>query len=100
GGNVTTGLGTLGVFGTVTGNQAATPSTIAGNLELGAGPAQTFAVAAGAELDVPAVVSSFGAGVQKTGAGTLVLSGNNTYVGATAVDGGVLNVRHASALGQ
>jgi autotransporter-associated beta strand protein len=35
----------------------------------------------------------------KTGAGTLTLSGANTYTGTTAVNAGVLNIQHATALG-
>jgi fibronectin-binding autotransporter adhesin len=38
-------------------------------------------------------------GVTKTGAGTLVLSGANSNTGPTTVSGGVLNLRHADALG-
>ena len=35
----------------------------------------------------------------KNGAGTLTVSGANTYTGATAVNGGVLRVQGNSALG-
>ena len=35
----------------------------------------------------------------KDGAGTLILSGNNTYTGTTTVTVGVLNIQHANALG-
>jgi len=37
--------------------------------------------------------------IYKLGDGTVVLSGNNTYTGLTTVSAGVLNIRHANALG-
>ena len=38
-------------------------------------------------------------GITKTGAGSLVVTGANTHTGNTAVNAGVLNIRHADALG-
>jgi autotransporter-associated beta strand protein len=39
------------------------------------------------------------AGLTKAGAGTLILSGNNTYSGTTTVSNGILRASHANALG-
>lgn len=49
-------------------------------------------------FDVPAVIGGNGA-LQKLGAGTLILSGANTYTGQTRVDEGVLALRNSMALG-
>ena len=38
-------------------------------------------------------------GVNKTAAGTVTLTGDNTYTGATTISAGVLNIQNASALG-
>jgi len=48
-----------------------------------------FSVAGGAQLNLTGYVSN-GQAVSKTGVGLLVLSGNNSYAGGTAVNGGVL----------
>ncbi|WP_181175673.1 autotransporter-associated beta strand repeat-containing protein [Mesorhizobium sp. B2-3-4] len=40
-----------------------------------------------------------GAGLRKDGAGTLVLSGNNTYTGITTVTGGILRAGSSTAIG-
>jgi autotransporter-associated beta strand protein len=53
----------------------------------------------GAVLNITGDISSSGAyGIQKTGAGTVVLSGNNTYSGDTAVAEGKLVITSATAL--
>ena len=100
GGNVTTGLGVLTLGGDVTTSAAASTATISGNLALAA--ARTFTIADGAaavDLQIGAVVSGNNFAITKSGTGTMVLSGANTYTGATNVSAGVLNVRHALALG-
>jgi len=38
-------------------------------------------------------------GIAKSGAGTLTLTGSNSYSGTTSITVGVLNIQHASALG-
>jgi fibronectin-binding autotransporter adhesin len=45
------------------------------------------------------VLSSTGGGLTKQGDGLLRLTGSNTYTGATAVQAGVVNIQHSTALG-
>jgi autotransporter-associated beta strand protein len=95
---VVSGSGTLTLNGQVTcsGNLG---STISGNLNLG-GVLQTVNVANGAAADdlvISAAVSN--GGIEKTGAGRLVLSGTNTFDGNVVVSNGVLAVAASSALG-
>lgn len=93
---VQTGAGTLTLLGNVTYDATNNPlgGTISGNLSLG-GASRTFAVGdsttAAHDLTISAVVSSAGS-IDKTGLGTMVLSGNNTYTGTTTVSQGRLVV--------
>ena len=99
GGSVTTGVGTLTLGGNVTGNAASTPATISGKLALGGN--RTFTIADGAALEdmaISAVISGSNT-VTKSGAGTLVFSGANTYTGTTTVSAGVLRVANDTGLG-
>jgi autotransporter-associated beta strand protein len=113
---VMTGTGTLALNPTgdttgyftytfVDGGTTWAPATISGNLDL-ASP-QTprtrrwFKVMGGpaeVELDVSANLIGAG-GVEKSGQGTMKLRGNNTYVGETVVNEGVLLVASGTALG-
>jgi len=100
GGTVNTGAGTLTVSGTLTGTAASAPSVINGELNL-SGAVPTLKVANGPavnDLVIAAGVSA--AGLTKVGAGTLVLSGDNSsYGGTTTVKAGVLDVASSAALG-
>lgn len=101
--NVSTGAGTLTLGGDVTYLATNNPlgSTISGNLALGA--SRNFVVGnsttAANDLTVSAVVSGSGFSIAKSGTGTLVLSGNNSYSGGTTISGGTLAVGHNNALG-
>ncbi|MCX5678636.1 MAG: autotransporter-associated beta strand repeat-containing protein [Candidatus Omnitrophica bacterium] len=103
GGSISTGSGTLTLGGNVTGNASATSSTISGKLDLGAAT-RVFTIANGAAADdmlISAVIrSASGAfGINKAGLGTLTLSGANTYIGATTLNAGKLNINNSTALG-
>lgn len=91
-GTVKSGSGSLVLGGNVTTNAAATVATIAGNLDLN-GAARTFTVADGAaavDLEIAAVMSN--GGVVKAGAGLLMVSGLNTYSGATVINAGTVKL--------
>jgi autotransporter-associated beta strand protein len=106
GGTVATGTGTLTLIAgsPLSLNPSATTSVISGNLALPG--LTTFDVADGAaatDLDVQANVSGAG-GVSKVGAGTMILSGNNTYAGAggaaTRLSAGTLLINTNTTAGE
>ncbi len=103
GGEVATSFGTLVLNGNVSVPPAVQQSKIAGKLSLGA-LQRTFDVAASATypaLEISAVISGTAqGGIRKTGGGTLWLSGNNTYSGATSIIEGEVVVAHQKALGE
>ena len=105
GGTVTTGSGNLAVEG----NIRALPSPvvhkdslIAGHLTLGtrgSGP-QIIDVAQGVQLNVPAQISGVtSATLIKTNRGELVLMSSNVFSGDVELQGGMITVTHAHALG-
>ena len=80
------------------------------NLATGPGVQNTFDIASGSYLNVDTngnslllsgpITSAVGTGnLNKTSAGTLTLSGANTYTGATNVTGGTLALSNAGSLG-
>ncbi|RBP42406.1 autotransporter-associated beta strand protein [Roseimicrobium gellanilyticum] len=83
--------GTLGAFASFTIDDANRGVTLGSS-------GGTFDVETGFTLTVANVITGTG-GLAKTGAGTLVLSGVNTYAGLTTVTAGILNVQGNSALG-
>lgn len=103
--NVATGGGILTLGGNVTYTNIGNPlgSTLSGNLALGAA-SRIFTIndsaSTAAELIVSAAIAGgAGVAVTKAGAGRLILSGANTYAGATTVSAGVLRAASDTALG-
>jgi len=101
GGTVTTGTGTLTMAGTLTTNASATAATISGNMDLGAAT-RTFSVADGAaayDLNISANIAGTGGAINKTGNGTMLLSGNNSFTGANTLTAGTTIAASNTALG-
>ena len=93
---LSTGTGTSSAINSVANSGT---NTISATLNLGAAGAQTITTANGSTTSITGDVSGTG-GITLAGAGTLKLSGNNSYAGATSlVTGTVLNVNSATALG-
>jgi fibronectin-binding autotransporter adhesin len=81
---------------------SATPSVMSGGIELSS--SATFNVASGGTLSVSAAMfnnvgGSTAGSITQTGSGLLVLSGDNTYGGATTVSGGTLELAAGGAQG-
>jgi len=108
GGNVTsTAGGALGFstgFG-ITTNASATSSTINSTITIRSSSNMAINVADGAavnDLVISGVINNSdepNGSLTKTGAGTLLLSGNNTYNGTTTVSAGTLRLSGAGTLG-
>ncbi len=105
GGTVKTGAGTLTLAGNVSYQRSIWPATIEGNLNLGA-TSRSFDVARGASTDangypndltIAANISGTG-GLSKTGSGTLILAGTNSFSGPTLASGGVLRFASIGAV--
>ncbi len=60
------------------------------------GATRTFNITSDTTTIAPTIQNG---GLTKTGAGTLVLTGNNTYTGPTSLDAGILRITNAGALG-
>jgi fibronectin-binding autotransporter adhesin len=82
----------------ITANQAATiQSGVDGSIILGAD--NDWSVAASTTLTVSSAISGASFGITKSGAGTLSLSGPNTYGGDTTLNGGTVIISNATSFG-
>lgn len=107
GGDVWSGFGTLTVLGDVSASASFSgvlnPATISGNIAIGSST-RTIQVAdlpnAGPECEIAAnLLGSGSAGIVKTGAGALRLSGTNTFAGLFQINGGTVHAASALAFG-
>ncbi|MEY2486329.1 MAG: fibronectin-binding autotransporter adhesin [Verrucomicrobiota bacterium] len=98
--NITLGGGTLNLGGTVTYSQTNNPNgaTISGAGALSLNGTRTFSIGdsttTAAELTISSIIQdgSGSSGISKQSAGTLVLSGANTYTGKTTITAGTLSI--------
>ena len=87
---------TLGVLASLSATAAAT--TVSDDVQIAAGETLTIDVASGDTATYSGVISGEG-GIKKTGAGTLVLSGANTFSGGIALSAGKLVAEASGAFG-
>jgi autotransporter-associated beta strand protein len=101
---ITLGGSTAGATGQINVNAGVTNDTVALNLTLGGaadGQQQVFDVENAAGLTISGALSgTAGAGLTKTGAGTLTLAADNSaFTGAITVAAGIVQITSANALG-
>lgn len=113
GGTVTSsGGGTFqidpGLGASISSNASAAQSTVSSNIEI-RGPSTSLAIgvadgAATTDLEISGAMSNStfdggsANGITKSGSGTLVLSGNNTYTGPTVVENGILSLSASGSI--
>ncbi|MFD0895240.1 autotransporter-associated beta strand repeat-containing protein [Luteolibacter ambystomatis] len=87
--------------GTIRNYDAATDLTVSTNLTLAATGNHTFQIDTGRTATVSSVISeaASGATLTKTGSGTLVFTGSNTYSGTTTISTGTLQVGNGGTTG-
>ena len=101
GGQLSTGAGTAFLGSDVVSNGITGTAYIYGNLNLGSGSMRTFNIAKGNnsyDMQIAATISG-NENFNKTGPGTLYLTGSNTFVGTITISGGILEADSASNLG-
>jgi fibronectin-binding autotransporter adhesin len=103
--SVASGTSTLGLVlgGDITVNAGTTTNFTnsgggLGRIDLN-GADRVIDVGAAATMNVDWTIAGTSAGITKNGTGSLVLSGSNTYSGATVVNAGILEAANANALG-
>jgi len=102
--NVLLGTATASSY-TFTNDSTTNTLTFAGNVQGGTGgtgAAKTLTVTGSGNTTLSGLVANGGASalaLTKSGTGTVVLGGRNTYTGATTVNAGALNVQTSTALG-
>jgi autotransporter-associated beta strand protein len=90
------GGNSITLTGNVTDNETVNPQTI--NLNMTMSAPRTFTIASGGNLALGGVVGGAYA-LTQAGAGTLTLSGANSYSGGTVINGGTVSITGVAATG-
>ena len=101
--NLTLGTATAGSYG-VTNSAASANLTLAGTVQggpSGVGAAKTLMIAGPGNATISGLIANGGASsvsLAKSGAGTLIVTGTNTYTGNTTAGGGVLRADYGTGV--